>query len=185
MQDYLGVSPKITLKQASLNLTTIQVAARKDVTFFKTQIDQDFKNDRTRRDMILKALGYKTYLKKMQRNNQEAMIRLLYAFRTNMTDELRQKITANGMNPALIDNITGYADTFSQANFSQESLKETTKEITQEAIDVFNAIYSEIIAFCRIASYYYQHEPLKKEQFTFSKIVSNLHTIRKTVAAEA
>ena len=101
-----------------------------------------------------------------------------------MTDSLKTEITSQGMNPALIDKIINLADTFREANAVQENLKESTKEITQEITDTFNSIYDEIIGICKIASVYYQYEPLKKEQFTFSKAISNLGAARK-VSPEA
>ena len=96
-----------------------------------------------------------------------------------MIDSLRQEIIGKGMNSSLIDNIIGYADTFKQANVTQETYKESTKEVTKEVSDTFNAIYDEIIGICKKASNYYQYEPLKKEQFTFSKVVDNLGAARK------
>jgi len=61
------------------------------------------------------------------------------------------------MNASLIDNIIGYADSFKQANVTQETFKETTKVVTKEVSDSFNAIYDEIIGICKKASNYYQY----------------------------
>jgi hypothetical protein len=72
-----------------------------------------------------------------------------------MTDTLKQEITDKGMNPALIDKLIGYADTVKTANVTQESIEESTKDISQEAANAFNAIYDEIIGICKIASNYY------------------------------
>jgi seryl-tRNA synthetase len=101
-----------------------------------------------------------------------------------MSDTLREEISSQGMAPALIDKIIDYADTFREANTAQENLKESTKELTQEITTAFNAIYDEMIGICKIASAYYQYEPLKKEQFTFSKAIDNLGAARK-VSAES
>lgn len=83
------------------------------------------------------------------------------------------------MNPSLIENIAGFADAVKEANVTQESLKGKTRKITHEAAEVFIGIYSEIIGICKIASKYYQNDPVKKEQFTFSKIVANLNATKK------
>jgi len=80
-----------------------------------------------------------------------------------MTDLLRKEIAAKGMNVSLIDNIIGYADTFKKANVTQETFKESTKEISKEVSDSFNAIYDEIIGICKKASNYFHYEPLKIE----------------------
>ncbi|WP_025864779.1 hypothetical protein [Prolixibacter bellariivorans] len=65
------------------------------------------------------------------------------------------------------------------ANISQETLKATTKEVTEEAITVFNEIYKEVIGICKIASSFYKDDKLKKEQFTFSKVVARMSAARK------
>lgn len=91
-----------------------------------------------------------------------------------MTAALRQEITAKGMRATLIDNITGYAETFCQANVAQEGLKGSTKSISGDKVDTFNAIYDEIIGICKIASGYFRYESLKKEQFSFSKVTSTM-----------
>ena len=179
IENNLGIDAKKDLRNATTSLGAIQVPAKRDVSFFKTQIDDDFKNDTSKRDEILKTLGFAKHLKGVQKGNQEALIQLLYAFKTNITDALRQNITAKGLSASLIDNIIGYADTFKQANITQETFKGSTKEITKEVSDSFNAIYDEIIGICKKASNYYQYEPLKKEQFTFSKVIDNLGAARK------
>jgi len=179
IENHLGVDAKKDLRDASASLASIQVPAKRDVSYFKTQIDDDFKNEAAKRDEILKTLGFSKHLRGVQKGNQEALVQLLYVFKRNMTDSLRQKITSKGMNASLIDNIIGYADRFKQANVTQETFKETTKEVTKEVADIFNTIYDEIIGICKKASNFYQYEPLKKEQFTFSKVIDNLGAARK------
>src|SRR3989304_6809525 len=174
IETHLGIDAKKDLRNATTTLASIQVPAKRDVSYFKTQIDEDFKKETTKRDEILKNLGFAKHLRGVQKGNQESLIQLLYQFKTNMSETLRQEIIAKGLNATLIDNIIGYADTFKQANVTQETFKGSTKEITQEVTDVFNAIYDEIIGICKKASNYYQYEPLKKEQFTFAKALSNL-----------
>ena len=49
---------------------------------------------------------------------------------------------------------------------------------------IFNAIYDEIIGICKKASNYYRYEPVKKEQFTFAKALSNLGTPAKAQVKE-
>ena len=184
IENHLGIDAKKELRNASLNLITVIGPAKRDLSAFKTQIDEDFKNEAPRLKEIHKVLGFTDNLKAVQKNNQESLIRLLYTFNHNMTDELRQEITVKGMNPALIDNINGYADTVKTANTTQELLKLTTKDTSLDIANAFNAIYDEIIGICKIASNYYQYEPIKKEQFTFSKVVSNMHVAKKVAPLE-
>ena len=176
---HLGIDAKKDLRNSTANLATIQIPAKRDVSFFKTQIDDDFRNDTSKRDEILKMLGFAKHLRNVQKSNQEALIQLLYSFKTNMNESLKKEITAKGMNGSLIVNIISYADTFKQANISQESFKGSTKEISKEVSDSFNAIYDEIIGICKKASNYFHYEPLKIEQFTFSKVLTNLGATKK------
>ena len=181
---HLGIDVKKDLRSATTALVSLQFPARRDISYFKTQIDDDFKKNAPRRDEILKSLGFTKYLRGVQSGNQESLIQFLYTFKTNITPALRDEITAKGLNPMLIDIITAYADTFAQANVAQESQKGSTKEISQEVANIFNAIYDEIIGICKKASNYYRYEPVKKEQFTFAKALSNLGTPAKAQVKE-
>jgi hypothetical protein len=184
IENHLGIDPKKELRDATNTLTGIITPAKRDLSAFKIQVDEDFKNDASKQKEILKNLGFTKNLRAIQKGDQEALIELLYTFKTNMIDTLKQEITDKGMNPALIENLIGYADAVKTANVTQESLKETTKDISLEVANVFNAIYDEIIGICKIASNYYQYEPIKKEQFTFSKVISNMNASRKATPLE-
>jgi hypothetical protein len=184
MGHYLGTDAKKDLRGATAALAGIQGPARRDVSYFKVQVADDFKKDPARRDEILITLGFASYLRAVQLGNQEALIQLLFAFKNNLTAGIRQEITAKGLNATLIDNIMGYAEAFSQANVAQENLKGSSKTVTMEVSDAFNAIYDEIIGICKIASAYYRFEQLKKEQFTFNKILANLGGTRKAAKEE-
>ncbi len=174
IENNLGVDAKKDLRNATAAVISIQIPAKRDLSYFKTQIDEDFKKEISNRDEILNTLGFAKHLKGTQKGNQESLVQLLYAFKTNLSVTLRSEITAKGMNEALINNIISYADTFIKANVSQEAFKESTKEITKTVSDSFNAIYDEIIGICKKASNYYRYEALKKEQFTFTKAITNL-----------
>ena len=178
IETHLGIDAKKDLRTATSGLSSIQVSAKRDLSFFKTQIDDDFKAEPTTRDEILNTLGFTKHLKGVQKGNQESLVQILYAFKNNMTDSIRNQITAKGLSDALIGNIVGYAIAFMDANSSQESLKLSTKEITKEVVDVFNGIYDEIIGICKKVSNYYQYDAVKKEQFTFSKVIGNLGSSR-------
>lgn len=181
VETHLGIDAKKDLRDATSGLSSIQVAAKRDLSFFITQIDDDFKAEPATRDEILNTLGFSKHLRNVQTGNQEALVQLLYAFKKNMTDTLRTQVTGKGLSASLIDKITGYAAAFNEANASQESLKQSTKEISNEVVDVFNSIYDEVIGICKKASAYYQYDAVKKEQFTFRKVIANLGSARKTI----
>ncbi len=179
MEKNLGIDSKKNLRNASMALNEIHIPARRDVSFFKTQIEEDFKDKPNLRDELLNNLGFTKYLRDVQKGNQEALIQLLNAFRKNMNEAVRKEITEKGLNNALINNIIGYTSSFENANISQETFKASSKEVTKEVRDSFNAMYDEIIGICKKVSKYYHYEPLKAEQFSFSKVLRNLGASKK------
>jgi len=183
MDEYLGIDPKLALREATEKVISIQMPAKRDLSFFKSQIEVDFAKDSKKKNEILKQLGFTKLLKKVQKNDQEALIQLLFMFKRHMNDKMKNDITEKGTDPNLIDNIISYANQLKMANTKQEVLKETSRGLTDEAITALCEIYEEVIGICKIASSYYMYEPLKKEQFSFSKTVSNMNA-EKTVKEE-
>lgn len=168
IETFLGLDKKQTLREATTLLSQIMKPALRDLSFLKTQVEVDFKE---RAAEILKNLGMDKNLKNIK---QETLIESLYSFRKGMTDSLKGEMAEKGTNPALIETLVGYASQLQEANINQESLKSTTKEVSQEGIDTFNAIYDEVIGISKIAAKYYEADKLKKEQFTFRKVVKQM-----------
>ncbi|UOB18995.1 hypothetical protein [Abyssalbus ytuae] len=177
IENYLGLDKRKELREATSKVEAIQSPAMRDLSFIKTQIEVDFGNDAKE---ILKTLGFHNHLQAARQGDQEALIQLLYTFKTGMNEELQTQITQKGTNPALITGIIDYADQLKQANVSQETLKETTKALSEKALKELNDIYEDVAGICKIASNFYRDEPLKKEQFTFSKVVANMNTAKKS-----
>ncbi len=169
IENYLGLDKKKELRNATATVLSIQATAKREVSFLKTQIEVDFPGTK---NQILKELGFDINFRKVQNNDQEALIQLLYALKKGMTDELKNQIIDKGTSPALIDKIIDYANALNEANIEQEVLKESTKNISKEALDTFNEIYNEIIGICKIASRFYQYDEVKKAMFTYTKIVA-------------
>lgn len=181
IKNHLGIDPKKGLRAASGMLFALMESAKDDLSIFKVQLEGDFKGEKEKIQEILKNLGFTKNLREAQKDNQEALIELLFTFQLNMTDPLKADICSKGMNPVLIDQISGYALSIKNANINQEGLKETTKEITDETTIALNAIYDEVIKICKIAAKHFKNVPLKKEQFTFSKVVENMSPTKKPV----
>jgi len=70
------------------------------------------------------------------------------------------------------------------ANEAQESFKGSTKSITLELVNTFNAIYAEVMDICSIASAYYKYDSVRKQQFSFSKVLSSQGSAKKASATE-
>ncbi|MDD2345258.1 MAG: hypothetical protein PHY85_03840 [Bacteroidales bacterium] len=179
IENYLGVDKKKELRSATSKLSAIQMPALRDVSFLKTQLEVDFSDDKTKLKEILKQLGFNDYLKQAQKKDQEALIQLLFKIKSNLTDSMRAEIISKGLSSELLDRIIEYAVQLKDANVSQETLKEGTKETSSQIAKIFNGIYNEVIGICKIATNYYTYDELKKELFTFSKVVSNMNAAKR------
>jgi len=176
IEKYLGLDKKKELRDTTSQLAAIQAPAMRDLAFIKTQIVVDFGSDSKE---IIKSLGFDKSLRAVQKGDQQALIELLYSFKKGLTDALKTQLIAKGTNSALIDRIIAYADQLKQTNVTQETLKETTKVISEEGLVAFNEIYNEVIGICKIASNFLIFDPLKKEQFTFTKVIKNMGVAKK------
>jgi len=168
IDDFLGLDKQKELRTATIRLESILKPALKNLGFLKTQIEVDLGKDAKE---ILKSLGYTKSLNSL---DQEAVIALLHAFKKGMTNGLKNQLTEKGTNPALIDSIVASANSLKEANVEQEVLKATSREISDEAIAVFNSIYNEVIGICKIASKVYSNDPARKAQFTFSQVIQRM-----------
>lgn len=172
---FLGKDAAKQLRDATQVVLALQTQAIIDLAEFKVQVEQDFKNTPTLRDEILNQLGFQAHYKAVQKGDQEALVNLLFRFKTNMTPELTTEIVEKGTAQATIDNILGYATTLQTANVSQESFKGFRTEITEEAIIAFNTIYDKLISIAKIASNFFKTDKSKQQLFSYAKVVANLN----------
>lgn len=177
-QTFLGVDSAKDLRGATQALLAIQKQATKDLALCKVQIEEDFKSDKTRRDELLRQLGFTGYLKNVQSGDQEALIQLLFQFKTNLTVALKAEIMAKGTAKETLDTITAYADGLIAANISQESFKGLRKTITAAALKEFNDIHSQVISICKIATKLYLDDPALKARFSFNKVAKTLNATK-------
>ena len=180
IQNYLGVDSAKQLRQATIAVKEIQFSALRELSEIKVQIEQDFKPTPDRKIEILKQLGFTDYYAKASSKDQEALINLLFQYKTNLTPSLKDEIVARGTAQAALDEIIVYANKLKDADVLQEGTKGTRKEITNEAIQVFNEIYSTVSSIAVIAAKFYKEQPVKKDQFNFSKVSKALNRTTST-----
>lgn len=180
IQTHLGIDSAKDLRQATQVVVGIQVAAIKDLAEVKVQLTEDFKDNPTRQTEILNQLGFTAYHKAAQKGDQEALINLLYQFKTNLTPALKVEIVQKGTATALLETIINHADALKEANITQEGNKGTRKVITAEAIAEFNRIYNKVISVAKIATKFYKGNPALQDQFSFAKVKKALNLSKKT-----
>jgi hypothetical protein len=177
-QTYLGMDTAQTLRQSTQQIYNIVATAYADLAEVKVQIEEDFKDDQIQKNEILNSLGYTPYFATARNKDQEALINLLFQFKTNLSPILAAKIVAKGTAQASLDSIIAYADQLKDADISQEGNKAQRKVMTEEAITEFNNIYDKVISITRIAAKFYKNNPVLSDQFSFSKVVSRMNNYK-------
>lgn len=180
---YLGLDPKKDLKLATQQVLQLQAQALINLALFKVNIAADYATDKTRLNWLLDTLGFTAHHTAAQKGDQEALVELLQKFKTNMTAALKTEITTKGTSATLITDIVNSADPIKNANVSQEGLKGSSKELSDQAVTEFNAIYAQVATICKITAKLFKSEPIKKDNFTFSKLTSALN-VHKPIKAK-
>lgn len=175
VQNFLGIDSAKNLRQATQVVIGLQKNAINDLAEFKIQVVEDFKSDKPRRDEILNQLGFTSYHKQAQKGDQEALINLLFQYKTNMVATLKTEITTKGTAATLIDRIITYANTLKNADVTQETFKGTRKELTEASLKEFNEIYDAVISICKISTKFFKDKPALKDQFSFNKVAKVLN----------
>ena len=175
IEEYLGRDNAKALRKATQEVLAIQTPALVDLAEFKVQVDADFNSDPLLKKEILTTLGYNSFYTEAKKKDQESTISLLYQFKKNLTTDLRATITNKGIDAALLVKITSYADQLKNKNITQEGKKSARKELTEEAINNFNAIYEQASAIAKIATKFFKGDPTVQEQFSFSKVKNKIN----------
>ena len=178
VQTHLGVDNAQQLRQATQVVVAIQANALKDLAEIKIQIIEDFKETPTQQVEILNQLGFTSYHKEAQNRDQEALINLLYQFKSNLSPTLKTEIVNKGTAEQSLDAIITYANTLKDSNILQEGTKGTRKQTTQEAIIEFNSIYNKVVSITKIASKFFKDNPALKQQFSFAKVSKTLNNTK-------
>lgn len=173
-KNHLGVDNAMGLRAATALVLGMQADVIKTLSQIKVQIEEDFKDNKARRDEILKQLGFTDFFKKVQSRSQEALIGMLFRFKATLLTDLKQEIVNKGTAAATLESILAYADQLEALNVSQETLKGGRKDVTAAAVTEFNAIYSEVISICRIVSRLFADDKLFIEKFSYSRILKQL-----------
>ena len=185
IQNHLGLDNAKDLRQATQVVIGIQANAIRDLAEVKVQLFEDFKDNPTLQTEIQNQLGFTAYHKAAQKGDQEALINLLFQFKTNLTPALKAQIEAKGTPAAILNAITAYADTLKDANVTQEGTKGTRKEVTAEAINQFNTIYNKVISVSKISSKFYKGNPPLQQQFSFTNVVKKINAHKNNTPSPA
>ncbi len=177
---HLGIDSLKDQRQSTQVLLQIQQKALDDLTELHVQIKRDFRKDKIVLNEMLTSLGFGQYYTAAKKKSQADLVYLLYAYKKNLTTQWETDIAAKGVDPALLAGIKGYADALHNANVTQETMKSSGSEISQEAVIDFNEIYAEVMDVANIAQMVFKAKPAIKSKFVYTKTLKALTSMGST-----
>lgn len=172
IQQYLGADNAKQLRDSTALLYVKQKEALKLASEMKLQIELDFPDDKKE---MLNNLGFTAYWTRAQKKDQEALVNLLYRFKTNLTPALKATMIANGTIATDINAMIAKADELQVSNTAQETNKGNRPIQTEAELTAYNMIYNKVIAVAKMANRFYKGNETHQRLFSFSKISKTIN----------
>ncbi len=180
MNKKLGVKANEGQRETSIIVKGIQVGAIDDLSMIRTRMESGYRNDKARLDVLMDLLRFRSYWKKAQGGNQNALLEQLFAFDNHTGSELRAELEANGVPAYRIDSVKAYADKLEAANVTQETLKGNTPGITAGMTAELNNIYDAAMDICNTGKKIFRKDQMKRELFNFTRLAAQQVSAGKT-----
>jgi hypothetical protein len=123
---------------------------------------------------IENKLGFLQHYEQVRTGDQQALVKLLTAFKQNMSRKLKQQIEAAGTDGQFIEDLIDMRDQINETNIRQEALKGSTPNDTALNVEELNATYKQVIGICKIAPRLLPEVTTASEDFSFNRILSRL-----------
>lgn len=175
---FLGADNARELRNSTAAIYEAQARAHALASEIKVQIEEDFPAEKTE---MLRTLGYTSYFAKSSHKDQEALISLLFQFKTNLSPSLKAQMVAKGTLPADLDAMAAMAEEIKALDTVQETKKGARPVNTEEAVRNFNDIYEEVMTIARIASRFYKDDRPRQDLFSFAKIAKTINASNGTI----
>lgn len=151
----------------------VMAAGLQSLKVLRASLKVDFKNDKTFLKETFQKLGYNDYYSDAKNGNHLSLYRLLTTFVANLDDQTRKMIAHKGVPDSLFNKIYASARQIEDYRCCFETL-ETDNELDTYGIKEVAQIYETIQDICRIATAYYQFDPIRRDEFNFYKVMVNL-----------
>lgn len=186
VKQYFGVDNAKTLRQQSIIVYSIEDKAYKAVSQMKAQVEASYNTDKGTLKELLRNLGYTDFFKAAGNGDTESLISLLFQYQKNMTPELQQQLSDTGIPTTDITLVTSFAESLRSANVTQESFKSTRKTATADAVNAYNAIYSEVIGkISKLARVFFPDSKEQQALFSYTGLLKALNNNRKKDDADS
>ncbi|MDP4184407.1 MAG: hypothetical protein Q8862_04485 [Bacteroidota bacterium] len=169
--DETTATRKITVSE---DLGELPSAAIRDLSLLRAEIKVDFHDNSEAMVKLLTTLGFDDFYCGVRSGNRECLLKLLCRVKNNLTDELKTQIVEGGVKASLIEKILNYAEELTKGEACKDLLKYTQTPLSEEAQKELDILHMEIKEICKITSNYYMFDPMKKDQFSISKVLRGM-----------
>jgi len=151
----------------------IMVAGMQSLKVLRASIKVDFKNDKQFLKSFFEKHGYTEFFSDAKNGDHLSLHKFLTTFAKNLDQETRRKIVAKNTPDTVIEKILNCAEEISRFTKCFEAL-EGDAPLNSYGYKEVSEIYIAIQDISRIAMAYYQFDPIRRDQFNFYKVLTNL-----------
>jgi hypothetical protein len=163
----IGVDILSQVKEATAVVTGTIGTAHRGLMMLKVEIEVGFKQNKIRRDALIKDLG----LNKLSSKNikQSVYVDALSTLKSNFTPEIKTELVAAGVNAQNIENLLNQTAVLIEASTLQDRLKVNRKSTNTANVSSLNEIHEEVSTICKLVSTYFVGNKEILDQFNFTK----------------
>jgi len=172
LQSDFGYDVSAEMKEKTEVVNTKEAAAKMLLQQTKMQIELDFRKDPEKCKRYLKSLGL-TISSRIGSATQDDVIKMLIAFRNNITPAIEKELTDAGMNPKTIADLKLLADELYSVNSEQEVVKSNSKTAVASLNDRLDELYDEVITIAKMAASMLTDE-LDAEKFSYLRAIKQM-----------
>ena len=151
----------------------IMVAGMQSLKVLRASIKVDFKNNKQFLKSFFEKHGYTEFFSDAKNGDHLSLHKFLTTFANNLDGETRRKIVAKNTPDTVIAKILNCAREITRFTKCFEAL-EGDAQLNSYGYKEVSEIYITIQDISRIAMAYYQFDPIRRDQFNFYKVLSNL-----------
>ncbi len=152
-----------------------------NVSVLRELIKVEFRDDRAFQKEIFETLGFNEYYSEAKNGDYRSLFMLTQALHQNMTPAIREKLISKTIPISLIDRVNGYHQQM-KAYIACFDLINGSTTLDDEGKQVIGSIFSEVKDICRVVSTYYMLNPVKRDQFSFFRVMHTLnHSVPETI----
>jgi hypothetical protein len=151
----------------------IMVAGMQSLKVLRASIKVDFKDNKLFLKSFFEKHGYTEFFSDAKNGDHLSLHKFLTTFAKNLDNETRGKIVAKNTPDSVIDKILNCALEINRFAKCFEAL-EGDARLNSYGYKEVSEIYITVQDISRIAMAYYQFDPIRRDQFNFYKVLSNL-----------